>query len=200
MIMIAIAGLLLCCCMISLSAGGGYYYINYVADDTSSPPPDSPPDDEEEESGPSYGVSGLSGMKFIKKGGQSLAVKTSKCNSSSVGMQDTKENSRHVWNIAQVPGRSDYYYISSKNRQDKACEKRYLTSNSSCNKGLYLANSGLADRQYFTFDSSGDGYVIKNVNCDNKGFPAYLSASSQNKGQIKLQSRPDMVFSLKDQS
>jgi hypothetical protein len=198
MIMMAMAAMLLSCCMLSLSGGGGYYYINYMAPGTTAPPTTSAPADDDEDTS-SSGVTGLSGMKYIKKGGQSLAVTSSKCNSSGVGMQDTKENSRHVWNIAQVPGRSDYYYISSKNRQDKACEKRYLTSNSSCNKGLYLSKAGAADRQYFTFDQSGDGYVIKNVNCANKSFPAYLSASSQNKGQVTLQSRADMVFSLKDE-
>jgi hypothetical protein len=142
--------------------------------------------------------SDVGGNKFIKIGGQSVSIDSTNCRSSRVQLRDTRESSKHAWMINSVPGRDDYYYISSKAKQDTNCPKRYLTANSSCNQPMYLAGSGLADRQYFTFTSDGDGYKIQNVNCKNKGMKSYLTGSTRNKSDIELQSRGDVSFTLAD--
>lgn len=194
MIMMMLALLVLCC--FSMSAGGGWWYLNYGQKDEES---ESEEEDVviEEEEDDNNNASGLGGRKFIKIGGQSMSIDSANCKSSRVRFRDTKENSKHAWTIRQVPGK-DYYYISSKAKQDNNCAKRYLTSNSSCNKPLYLTSEGIADRQYFTFNSTGDGYQIRNVNCKNKGLPSYVSASGVNKSDLRLNARGDTSFELVD--
>ena len=194
--MIMLIGAALCCCMLSLSGAGGWWYLEYGSKTpaTPSPTPSNPTVDT-----PSSPYStGLSGDKFIKLGGQSVSIDSTNCKSSRVRLRDTQESSKHAWKINPVPGRDDYYYISSKAKQDANCPKRYLTSNSSCNNPLYLSENRLADRQYFTFTNTGDGYQIQNVNCKNKGLPSYLSGSTKNKSDVDLQSRGDIAFSLVD--
>jgi len=197
MMMIMLIGAALCCCLVSLSAAGGWWYLEYGSKSPTPPPPSTPSTPTDDSPSSSYST-GLGGDKFIKLGGQSVSIDSTNCKSSRVRLRDTQENSKHAWKINSVPGRSDYYYISSKAKQDANCPKRYLTSNSSCNNPLYLSENKLADRQYFTFTNTGDGYQIQNVNCKNKGLPSYLAGSTKNKSDVDLQSRGDIAFSLVD--
>ena len=197
MMMIMLIGAVICCFMFSVSAGGGWWYLTYGKSPSpggGSDPPESPPP------GPSNPTpaTGITGNKFLKLGGQSVSIDSTNCSSSRVKLRDTRESSKHAWMINEVPGKPDYYYISSKAKQDANCTKRYLTSNSSCNKPLYLSDRNLADRQYFSFTSSGDGYQIQNINCKNKGLPSYLGGSTKNKSDVDLQSRGHIAFSLID--
>jgi hypothetical protein len=198
--MIIMIGLAICFCMVSASAGGGWWYVTYGPGKPTSPPEGSTPTvvESDDDTPVSSNATGLSGQKFIKLGGQSITIDSTNCKSSRVGLRDTRETSKHVWNVNPVPGKDDYYYISSKAKQDANCPKRYLTSNSSCNSDLYVSQNRLADRQYFTFKSTGNGYQIQNVNCKNKGLPSYLSGSTKNNSNVGLQSRGDISFSLVD--
>ena len=193
-------GLALVCCVSVLSvAGGAMYYLN--TDKTTPAPPVVPttPDDPS----PTTGGGDLTGLRRIKYGKVSMVVPSnSKCGGKQKPyFENTEENDQHLWNFDPVSGQDDTYYIRSEQKMFKKGCPMYLTAPSTCasNAEATLEKPGYAGRQYWKAVSTGTGYQLMSVACqDARGFPYLVSkgASSGKKNTARMANRAGTTYTI----
>lgn len=147
---------------------------------------------------------GLDGRFAITYGSLGLRVDPKACSNGNVWFDDAKEASLTAWNLKTVPGYEDVYYIRSEERMfDKACDRAYLTSPSSCTGTLSMERpKDSVDQLWKLLPSTDGGYEFQSVACDRKRWPSFVISSGKTGGitnTARLAARDGSAYVLRRQ-